>query len=330
MEKQEKKTVYDIVTEKIVARMEEGVIPWRMPWKMPAGCESGYYRNGVTKIAYSGMNAVLLAMGGYSCRDFWSYKQLSERGWKLKEGETANMAIFWKQSKYKKEMENVETGELEEVEMKGLILRYYSVFNSEQIEGIPEEKLNDSTPQVEGETLEIKPCERADAMIAGYEDGPQIIQDAIPRAYYSDSKDVVHMPNRTSFLSNEEWYATLFHELTHSTGKTTRLSRDTHKLYGSGKKYRAREELTAEIGSAFCCAMCGLDMPVFENTVAYLQSWSNALKEDPKCIVIAAQAAQKAVNWMKGNRDRDAQTYTKGNKSENKHIANVALGACAD
>jgi antirestriction protein ArdC len=322
---EKKKTVYDIVTEKILSRMEEGVIPWHMPWKMPAGCEEGYYRNGVTKYAYSGVNAVLLAMGGYSCRDFWSFKQLSERGWKVKEGEKANMAIFWKRSMYKKELENEETGEIEEFEKQGLILRYYSVFNSQQIEGIPEEKLNDSTPQVEGNTLEIKPCERADAMIAGYEDGPEIIEDAIPRAYYSDSKDIVHMPNRSSFLSNEEWYATLFHELTHSTGKATRLGRENHKMYSYGKKYRAREELTAEIGASFCCAMSGIDMPVFENSVAYLQSWSKALKDDPKCTVLAAQAAQKAVNWMKG--DREAQRYVKGNKSAEKAATAAALRA---
>ena len=324
-ENNQKKTVYDIVTEKILSRMEEGVIPWHMPWKMPAGCEQGYYRNGVTKFAYSGVNAVLLAMGGYACRDFWSFKQLSERKWTIKEGEKANMAIFWKRSKYKKEMTNLETGELEDIEMNGLILRYYNVFNSEQIEGVPQDKLDASTPQVEGDTIEIQPCERADAMIAGYEDGPEIVQDAIPQAYYSDNKDIVHMPNRSSFLSNEEWYATLFHELTHSTGKATRLGRENHKMYSYGKKYRAREELTAEIGASFCCAMSGIDMPVFENTVAYLQSWSNALKDDPKCIVLAAQAAQKAVNWIKG--ERDAQRYGKGGKSANKATTSAALTA---
>jgi len=303
----EKKSVYDIVTERILAKMAEGKIPWRVPWRMPKGFEDGYYRNGVSKKAYRGINRMLLACSEYKQPDFFTTKQVNALGGTIKDETRFELVTFWKQSKYKKEEENSETGEIEEVLKKGIILRYYRVYNRENTDGLPAAKVQSIAADDKSEdVLEVEANEAAEALIAGYKDRPEIIETQNPQAYYSPSRDVVHMPNRETFCSNAEWYSSLFHELTHSTGSRKRLNREDMRTYGLGKSARAREELTAEMGAAFCCESAGILMPVLDNTAAYLQSWAKQFKGDPKCVVLAAQSAQKAFDWLTGK----YQTYT--------------------
>ena len=152
----EKKTVYEIVTERILAKMAEGKIPWRRPWRMPKGFEDGYYRNGVSRKAYRGINRMLLACGEYLSPDFFTAKQVKDMGGTIKDDKKFEMVTFWKQSKYRKEVENDDTGEVEEIIKKGIILRYYRVYNRDVIDGLPEpkDKINaDDTPE---EVLEVE------------------------------------------------------------------------------------------------------------------------------------------------------------------------------
>ena len=136
----------------------------------------------------------------------------------------------------------------------------------------------------------------------GYEGGPAV-EHAGTQAYYRPLTDDVRLPEPTRFASSEEYYATLFHELVHSTGHSKRLDRklDTDpKPFGSPDY--GREELVAEMGAAFLCGHSGIKPAVIENQTAYINGWLRQLKEDKRLVIAAAGAAQKAADWIRGER----------------------------
>ena len=127
------------------------------------------------------------------------------------------------------------------------------------------------------------------------------------RASYVPSKDTVTMPSRTAFQSQADYYSTLFHELTHSTGHAKRLGRegfDKPQMFGSDSY--SREELIAEMGSAMLCGVAGIEQSTVANSVAYLQSWTARLKGDSRLVVSAASAAQKAADYIRGESAKDS------------------------
>lgn len=293
----EKRDVYQIITDIILERLERGDIPWEKPW---VG-----YRNGVSKRNYSGLNTLLLSGCNYGSVDFFTYKQIQKLGGKIKEDELKNshMITFWKISKFLPE--GVDADSLDADEQDGayktsVLLRYYRVWNREQCEGLPDAVADDAIGAVDEDSEALTPYEAAERVVAEYEDGPTIAEGE-QQAYYLSKSDHVNMPKRGSFKSHEAWYSTLFHELAHSTGHRRRLNREDMKTYRG--ESRAREELCAEIAASFLCGEAGIARPVIDNTVAYIQSWIKALKDDKKCVAIAAQAAQKAANWILGRRD---------------------------
>src|SRR6516225_4864979 len=134
---------------------------------------------------------------------------------------------------------------------------------------------------------------------------PTFEQDA--QAAYIPSRDVVTMPSRTAFESQAEYYSTLFHELTHSTGHAKRLARegfDTPQKFGS-ESY-SREELIAEMGSAMLCGVAGIEQSTLANSAAYLKTWISRLKADSKLVISAASAAQKAADYIRGESAKDS------------------------
>jgi antirestriction protein ArdC len=271
-------SVYSIITEQIVQQLESGVAPWRKPWNIapPANLVSGR--------PYRGINTLLLAIRGWGSPWWLTYKQAAERGGHVRRGEHGAKVVFWKCDKYETETPDGAT-----VERTSAILRYYTVFNVEQCEGI-------GAPQAACTVNPIEECER---IIAGMPGKPGFAQDA--RAWYRPSTDTVGMPARTAFDSAEGYYGTLFHELTHSTGHASRLGREgIEKLEQFGSESYSREELVAEIGSAMLCGIAGIAPQTVANSASYLQSWLRVLRADARMVISAASAAQKAADYILG------------------------------
>ena len=271
-------SVYEIVTERILAELEKGEIPWRKPWRtLPPA-------NLVSKKPYRGINFFLLALAGYGSQYWLTYRQTQALGGNVRRGEHGTKIVFRKFDKYETETDD---GEAEE--RKSAFLRYYTVFNLEQTEGL---KALLALPPA-------RPIESAEAIIAGMPNPPTFEQGF--QAAYIPSRDAVTMPSRTAFESQAEYYSTLFHELTHSTGHANRLARegfDRPQAFGS-ESY-SREELIAEMGSAMLCGVAGIEQGTLANSAAYLKSWIARLKADSKLVVSAASAAQKAADYIRG------------------------------
>jgi antirestriction protein ArdC len=279
-------SVYEIVTSRILAELEKGEIPWRKPWRtLPPA-------NLISKKPYRGINVFLLALAGYGSQYWLTYRQAQALGGNVRKGEHGTKIVFWKFDKFE-----TETADGETEERKSAFLRYYTVFNLEQTEGL---KALLALPPV-------FPIESAEVIVSGMPNPPAFEQDA--QAAYIPSRDTVTMPSRTAFDSQVEYYSTLFHELTHSTGHAKRLARegfDTPQKFGS-ESY-SREELIAEMGSAMLCGIAGIEQATIINSAAYLQSWIKRLKADSRLVVSAASAAQKAADYIRGESPKDSPT----------------------
>ena len=271
-------SVYEIVTSRILAELEKGQVPWRKPWRtLPPA-------NLVSKKPYRGINVFLLALAGYGSQYWLTYRQALALGGNVRKGEHGTKIVFWKFDKYE-----TETADGETEAHRSAFLRYYTVFNLEQTEGL---KALLALPPA-------RPIESAEAIAKGMPNPPVFEQDF--QAAYVPSTDTVTMPSRTAFESQAEYYSTLFHELTHSTGHAKRRARegfDRPQMFGS-ESY-SREELIAEMGSAMLCGVAGIEQATVANSAAYLKSWIARLKSDSRLVVQAASAAQKAADYIRG------------------------------
>lgn len=281
--------VYDIVNEKILAMLEEGNIPWRKPWNCTA---AGAPRNLISGKPYRGINAFLLAADNRFTSPYWlTMKQANERGARIRKGEKSTLVIFWKLHESK--TETVTTAKGTRAKMLP-VLRYYLVFNAEQCEGLDYPK---QTP--EEARGKFSAIEAAEKIVASYVLGPSITHGG-DRAFYRPSTDAVRMPEKEAFSTPEEYYSTLFHELTHSTGHERRLNREGITAEHSfGDEIYSKEELVAEFGAAFLCGVSGI-VSTFKNSAAYIQNWSRAIKANRTWIVTAAAQAQKAADLVQG------------------------------
>ena len=284
-------SVYQIVTDKIIEKLESGVVPWRKPWRTESPC------NLVSQREYNGLNRILLASDGYSSRFWLTFNQVEKLGGRVKTGSKSSIVTFWKRNPYKKH--NEETGEDEL--RQGLLLRYYRVFNLSQTEGIADKLgLGESAQPVPN----IGVC---DAIVRDMPSRPPIVGS--DHAWYSAVADQVGIPSREKFSSSEEYYSTLFHELVHSTGHKSRLHReqfDNPVRFGS-ESY-SKEELVAELGASMLCGVAGISPSVLDNSASYLQSWINRLRGDSRLIISAASAAQKASDFILGKSGSVAET----------------------
>ena len=205
--------VYQIVTDKIVGMLEAGVVPWRKPWS-----SAGLPRNLVTKKPYRGINHFLLSASKYTSPFWLTFKQANELGGSVRRGEQSTLIVFWKIDQ--KEESVQESGE--EKSQRRFLLRYYRAFNLEQCD-LPQGVI-DKLPKVE--THEHDPIDEAELIVANMPQRPAL-ETAGSKAFYSSLTDRVTMPARELFTTAEEYYATLLHELSHSTGHQTRLARET-------------------------------------------------------------------------------------------------------
>src|SRR6266498_2216267 len=283
--------VYGYITDKIMEELERGCVPWHQPWKSPDGVRVP--TSFVSKKAYRGVNTFLLAVSrfkaGYSSNYWLTFKQIQALGGNVK-GEHSEMVVFWKLLEKPAENPSAEH-ETDYIPM----LRYYRVFNLDQVTGIKK-------PSLEGLPA-FQPIEEAEAIAAKYQKQIEVSHGG-NRAYYRPSTDSIRMPEKETFDSSEAYYSTLFHEFTHSTGHESRLNRpgivETHFF---GDEIYSKEELVAEMGAAMLCGIVGIENTTIRNSASYIESWLGKLRDDKKLVVHAAAAAQKAADFILGKQD---------------------------
>lgn len=280
--------IYQIVTDRILEQLEQGVIPWQKPWH--GGLEGAI--SYATGRPYSLLNQFLLGREG----EYLTFKQVKELGGKVKEGAKSQMVVFFKlfpTKDFRKKKNEQGEEEMEEVQKMIPVLRYYNVFHIEDCEGV-KSKLNGEKP-----VCTLKPVEQAEKVIADYYGREKCTLEVkkSDKAFYSPLHDSVTVPMMEQYDLVEEYYSTIFHETGHSTGHVSRLNRELGGMFGSDKY--SKEELVAEMVSAFLCQKCGLDNDkAFKNSVAYIDGWAKKLKGDNKFIVSAASKAEKAVKYI--------------------------------
>lgn len=268
--------IYNRITEEIVSIMEKGQIPWKKTWNGTADAP----RNGVSQKPYNGTNCYLLLLP-YSSREYFTFNQIKELGGSINKGEKGHYITYWTFITPK------DTPEGEEVKPIPF-LKHYVVWNREQVSGLPEPK---DIP-----TRTVSPIEAGEQIVQGYKDAP-MIKFGGDKAYYSPALDYIQVPKRDDFTGSNEYYSTLFHEMTHSTGNEKRLNRSIQNRFGDTEY--SKEELVAELGAAFLCGIAGIDNnSTKKNTAAYIQSWIKVLKNDTKFFFDASRLAGKAVQYI--------------------------------
>lgn len=270
--------VYQIVTEQIIKQLEAGAAPWNRPWNttLPKNLVSGK--------EYRGVNLLILACSGKPSPYWLTFNQAKARGGSVRKGEKGTPIVFWKVGM--RETEDGEEGK------RSFMVRYYTVFNLSQCDGV-------AAPASAEETRTVDPIAECERMIAEMPGKPLYAVDMM--AYYRPSTDTVAMPKRDSFKTPQSYYSTFFHELVHSTGHAKRLGRDgIESLNNFGSESYSKEELVAEVGAAMLCGVAGIERETIADSASYLQSWIKALKGDPKLIVSAASQAQKAADRVRG------------------------------
>lgn len=268
------KKIYETITNKIIEKLEEGTIPWRMPF------EKGVAVNWVNQKPYRGINVFLLDGGEYA-----TFKQIRDNGGTVKKGEKGHAIVFWKML----DGEDKETGEDKKIPL----LKTYTVFKiGEQTKGIePKRK------PIEHEHTSI---EQAEEILKNYKNAPRYT-DKSGRAFYSPSADIVNIPPKEDFENINHYYSVLFHEMVHSTGHETRLNRPgIVEMNGFGTEQYSKEELIAELGASMLSGIAQIDNSTLENSASYIQSWLNVLNNDHSLIVNASQLAQKASDHILG------------------------------
>ena len=276
-----KKSVYEMITERIIEQLENGVIPWQKPW---SGTHSGAY-NRISNRPYSLLNQLLLKHGG----EYATFKQWSGLGGKIRKGEKSEIVTFWKIQQIE------EINEDGEKTIKQLpLLRYYNVSHISQVDGVePKEQLKIS---------DLESIEEAENIKNEYmnREHLKIFETVTNKAFYTPTFDYIEVPCKEQYQNIEEFYSTLFHEMIHSTGHKNRLGRlETGASAHFGSKTYSKEELVAELGSAALVNMLGIETEKsFRNSGAYIQNWLQALKNDNKFIVSASSKAEKAVKYI--------------------------------
>jgi antirestriction protein ArdC len=276
---------YDIINSKIMELLESGTVPWRKTWN----AVTNQPKNLVSLKEYRGINVFTLACMPYSSPYWMTFKQASDKGGHVRKGEKSTPVIFWKWSD--KKDAGGDDADTVTVNSKIPMLRYYSVFNLEQIEGI------EPPPTAETIINTFTPIERAEQIIAEMPLRPEIKYGGNQPAYHP-LLDYVKMPVPEAFESPEELYSTSFHELIHSVGHAKRLGRKgiLEPSYFGSHEY-SKEELVAEMGAAFLCGHSGIERTI-ENSAAYIQGWLRSLKNDKTLLIQAAAQAQKASDYI--------------------------------
>ena len=274
-------SIYQEVTDQIIAEIEKGAMPWVKPWKADSSCE----KNIASKKEYNGINRLILAMmthfKGYQSPFYGSFKQWQDLGGTVRKGEKGTKIVFYKPVSVEKTNDQ---GESENFAYS--CLKTYYVFNADQVDGIEIAK-----PEVSPRVYNPAPALDDRILKTGAN-----IKHGGSSAFFSPMGDFIGMPNRDTFNDDSSYYATVLHELTHWSGAAHRLDRDLSGKFGNSKY--AFEELVAELGAAFLCQDYQIQGEL--RHAGYIQNWLTCLRENNQAIFKAAALAQKAADYING------------------------------
>ena len=302
---QSRVSVYERVAERVSELLQQGVVPWQKPWSVKVGRP----RNGKTGRYYRGLNVFMLSACGYDSPWWFTPKQINELGGHIRKGEKVSWVQLWKL--WLPKGSDVDASVIEdEAEIEGsdgrrrkpfMIVRSYRVVNLLQCEGPGVDKFKEKHPAPKEDERSNDPIATCEGIVAGMPDAPSVVHGG-NRACYWPSIDSINVPMMKRFKSSEQYYGTVFHELTHSTGHEKRLNRKT-LVAGApfGSPTYSREELVAEMGAAFLCAVAGIVDPTIDNSAAYIGGWLSFIKSDPKALLVAGAQAQKAADFILGD-----------------------------
>lgn len=277
--------LYAEVTNRIVAALEAGITPWIRPWSVDFDPTP---INAVSRRSYRGINAVLLTLEaqarGYGRSAWMTYRQAAEIGAQVRRGETGTTVVFYKlvDMPHTTTVEQIESDRHAKVVS---FLRWFTVFNVAQIDGLPDRLA------VKEALTAWDPHAAAEAILT---ESRATIRHGGAEAYYSVPDDRIQLPERGHFPSAGTYYATALHELVHWTGHAGRLNRNLGRRFGEAAY--AMEELVAEMGSAFLCASCYLEGQL--RHASYIGNWLQVLKSDKRAVFAAAAKAQQAIDFI--------------------------------
>ena len=286
------KDIHVTITGRFIEQLRAGCVPWQRPWQS--------VQNLVSKKAYRGINSLTLGSTRFNSPFWMTFRQAHELGGCVRKGERSSPVIYYKFLEKHDEGGNIV------LTAKGKpacipFVRWSNVFNLEQTEGI-------TAPALAIRPEQPSTLERAEALVREADLCP-IRQEGFA-AVYSPHDDVIRMPSPRMFRSSEDYYHTLYHEMTHATGHISRLDREgiTNPIRFGSERY-SREELIAELGAAFLSNEAGiLDQVRFDNSAAYLNSWIKKFENDPALIVSAASHAQRSFDWVTGRKHEEQET----------------------
>jgi antirestriction protein ArdC len=275
---------YDHITDRIIDLLSQGTVPWHKPWK----ASTGLPRNLISKRPYRGINVFLLMAMSYESPYWLTFRQAIQLGGSVKKCEKSCPVVFWKQM----DVTDKDSGEARKIPL----LRLYHVFNAAQCDGLQTAPASEEIPMAA-----TKPAE-----IVAQMPQPPVIKHGMAKAFYSPAEDCVGMPDQARFESEATYFATLFHELVHASGSEKRLNRASiTERNGFGTDPYCKEELIAELGSAFLSGYAEIAEQTVDSSAAYIAGWLKKLQNDRTLIVHAAAQAQKAADFILGNRQDD-------------------------
>ena len=283
--------IYQVITERFIEQLKKGTVPWQQPW-------TSSVQNIVSRKPYRGINAFQLGFTEYTSPFWLTFKQALDLGGHIRKGEKSLPVIYYKLLDKQDASGNMVVrgdGQPERIPL----VRWANIFNLDQTEGI-------ETPTIATTRSAGEPLEKAAAIVEKAKLCP--IFHAGFAAFYSPKDDLIRLPAPRTFRSQESYYATLFHEMTHATGHVSRLNREgiTQPVKFGSERY-SKEELIAELGAAFLSNEAGILSQVqFENSSGYLNTWIEKLQNDPRMLVSAASQAQRSADLVLGIEQREA------------------------
>lgn len=279
--------IFKHVTDKIIEQLQNGNVVWKQPW-----ANNGPPMNLISKRPYNGINLLLLAMAGYASPYWLTEKAVVKLRGKIKSNESPHEVFFWRIQRSEISTDKSE-GEQQKARS-NIFYKTFQLYNIEQCEGL-EYKI---PSYVKHAFSPIKACE---TIVKNMPMCP-IVEEKFPGAYYMPIFDLINMPPKILFEKTAEYYATLFHEIVHSTGHKKRLGRHgkMRDVFESQHHAYSQEELVAEIGAGFLCAFSGIENKILENTSTYIKSWLRCFKRKRRIFFFAAAQAQMAVNYILG------------------------------
>jgi antirestriction protein ArdC len=277
---------FETITQQIIDQLEQGTVPWRLPWRTRiVPC------NLLSSKPYRGINVWLLLSRPYASAYWLTFRQANEIGGIVRKGEKGTAIVLWQ---FPDDRTAEDTDLQRDRKHAAPLVRAYTVFNTEQC-CLPQSL---TERFVEPETHPVEPITACENIIAHMPNRPTI-EHGGDRAYYLPAMDTVTVPQRARFVSLEAYYATVFHEIAHSTGHATRLARPTIVDTAAFASHAyCKEELTAEFSSAFLCGYCGIAPQTLVNATAYIAHWVEKLQKDKVLVIQAAGQAQRAVDFI--------------------------------